>query len=102
MALPPDELVELVYAARVHDVGKIFVPERVVTKPGPLNEEELVHIRKHPRTGAEIVATVRAASCCKKPLSTITKLSTEAADPHGLSRKKKFHSGDASALADAS
>jgi len=26
LALPPDEIVELVYAARVHDVGKIFVP----------------------------------------------------------------------------
>ena len=69
LALPPDELVELVYAARVHDVGKIFVPERVVTEPGPLNEEEFAHIRKHPRTGAEIVATVPGSILLQKDRS---------------------------------
>jgi diguanylate cyclase (GGDEF)-like protein len=68
LALPPDELVELVYAARVHDVGKIFVPERVVTKPGPLNEEEFAHIRKHPRTGAEIVATIPGSILLQKAI----------------------------------
>ena len=28
LQLPPDETIDLVYAARIHDVGKIFVPER--------------------------------------------------------------------------
>jgi len=27
---------QLVYAARVHDVGKIFVPERILNRAGPL------------------------------------------------------------------
>ena len=29
---------DLAFAARVHDVGKIFVPERILNKPGPLTE----------------------------------------------------------------
>ena len=36
----PEETADLVYAARVHDVGKIFVPERILNKPGPLTDDE--------------------------------------------------------------
>jgi HD-GYP domain-containing protein (c-di-GMP phosphodiesterase class II) len=58
LSLPPDEMTELVYAARVHDVGKIFVPERIVTKNGPLNEEEYTVMKTHARIGAEIVSAI--------------------------------------------
>src|SRR5581483_3144099 len=58
MSLPADELSELVYAARVHDVGKIFVPERILNKSGPLTEDEFYLVKMHPGVGAEIVATV--------------------------------------------
>src|SRR5437660_699636 len=58
LALPPDELVELAYAARVHDVGKIFVPERIVSKTGTLTEEEYTQMKMHARIGAEIVGTI--------------------------------------------
>ena len=40
----------------LHDLGKIGVPERVLKKPGPLTEEELALMRRHPLTGAQIVA----------------------------------------------
>jgi len=53
--LPPEEISDLAYAARVHDVGKIFVPERVLNKPGPLNDDEFFLVRMHARVGAEIV-----------------------------------------------
>lgn len=39
----------------VHDIGKIGVPEHVLQKPGALNEEEMTHIRRHPRAGFEIL-----------------------------------------------
>ena len=58
LSLPPDEMTELVYAARVHDVGKIFVPERVVTKNGPLNDEEYAVMKTHARIGAQIVSAI--------------------------------------------
>jgi HD-GYP domain-containing protein (c-di-GMP phosphodiesterase class II) len=39
----------------LHDVGKISVDARVLCKPGPLSEEELEQIRRHPVTGARLV-----------------------------------------------
>ena len=66
LALPPDEIVELLYAARVHDVGKLFVPERIVTKPGPLTDEEYSRMKAHARTGAEIVATIPGSLMLQK------------------------------------
>ena len=101
LALPPDELVELVYAARVHDVGKIFVPERVVTKPGPLNEEEFAHIRKHPRTGAEIVATVPGSILLQKAIEHHHEAFDGSGYPHGLRGEEIPLWGRILALADA-
>jgi HD-GYP domain-containing protein (c-di-GMP phosphodiesterase class II) len=43
-------------AGRLHDLGKIGVPEAVLRKPGPLTEDELRHMRRHPLTGAQILA----------------------------------------------
>ena len=39
----------------LHDVGKIAVSPRVLQKPGPLTDEELAQIRRHPVTGARLV-----------------------------------------------
>jgi putative nucleotidyltransferase with HDIG domain len=39
----------------LHDVGKIAVSERVLRKSGPLTEDELAQIRRHPVTGARLV-----------------------------------------------
>jgi len=54
LQLPPEEITDLVYAARIHDVGKIFVPERILNKPGPLTDDEFFLVRMHARVGAEI------------------------------------------------
>jgi HD-GYP domain-containing protein (c-di-GMP phosphodiesterase class II) len=40
----------------LHDLGKIGVPEAILRKPGPLTEEEWSVMRRHPLTGAQIVA----------------------------------------------
>ena len=42
----------------MHDVGKIGVPGRVLTKPGRLSDEEFSRIKEHPRVGAQIVSRV--------------------------------------------
>ncbi|MCC6228353.1 MAG: HD-GYP domain-containing protein [Phycisphaerales bacterium] len=42
----------------VHDVGKIGVPEAVLTKPGRLTDEEYAAIKRHPEIGHSILRTV--------------------------------------------
>ena len=42
-------------AALLHDVGKLAVPEHILTKPGQLTAKEFARIRIHPIVGAEIV-----------------------------------------------
>lgn len=50
---------ETVYwAAMLHDIGKVAVPNEVLSKNGPLTEEEWQLMRLHPRIGANIVNVV--------------------------------------------
>ncbi|WP_313070332.1 HD domain-containing phosphohydrolase [Melaminivora sp.] len=46
---------ELLHAAPMHDVGKIGIPDAVLRKPGPLDEQEWAVMRRHPEIGAEII-----------------------------------------------
>ncbi|MCE9590963.1 MAG: HD domain-containing protein [Planctomycetes bacterium] len=56
----PEETCERVYiSALVHDVGKIGVPEAVLTKPGHLTSEEFALIKMHPEIGAHILRDIR-------------------------------------------
>ena len=43
-------------AALLHDIGKLAVPEHILSKPGPLTQEEFQKIRIHPQVGAEIIS----------------------------------------------
>jgi len=42
-------------AAKLHDIGKIGIPEAILNKPGPLDEEEFRIIKTHPIVGAELL-----------------------------------------------
>ncbi len=60
--MPPREARRLRLAARLHDVGKIGVPESVLSKPGPLSDEEYRQIQAHPVIGERILGPVVADS----------------------------------------
>ena len=45
-------------AALLHDIGKLAVPEHILSKPGPLTTEEFQKIRAHPKIGADIISAV--------------------------------------------
>ena len=68
LGMGPEELADLVYAARVHDIGKIFVSERVLNKTGPLTEDEFYQIKAHPRVGAEIIGTIPGSERMQKAI----------------------------------
>jgi len=53
----PDRDVEMIrLAARVHDLGKIAVPDSVLHKQGRLTNEEFELMKRHPQDGADILA----------------------------------------------
>ena len=59
LGLSEDELQALRAAAVLHDIGKLAVPEHIISKPGRLNEEEFEKMKIHPVVGAEILEQVR-------------------------------------------
>ena len=53
------EMIERIYfSGLLHDVGKIGVPDAIITKPDRLTEEEYLEIQKHPEIGAKILEPV--------------------------------------------
>ena len=57
--------VSLEYAALMHDVGKLGVPESILNKPAKLDADEWAIMKKHPKVGIKIL----------KPLKTFDKIS---------------------------
>jgi diguanylate cyclase (GGDEF)-like protein/putative nucleotidyltransferase with HDIG domain len=58
VGLSDSEIQGVKTAALLHDIGKLAVPEHILSKPGPLTQEEFQKIRIHPQVGAEIIAKV--------------------------------------------
>jgi putative nucleotidyltransferase with HDIG domain len=59
LGMSEPELDALRAAALLHDIGKIAVPEFIITKPGKLTPEEFQKMKVHPVVGAEILERVR-------------------------------------------
>jgi HD-GYP domain-containing protein (c-di-GMP phosphodiesterase class II) len=49
---------DLFWAARLHDIGKIGIPDPVLSKTGPLNSEEWRLVRMHPTIGASLITAL--------------------------------------------
>ena len=43
----------------LHDIGKLFTPDRILKKPGALTPEEFAIIRLHPEDSGKIVRTIK-------------------------------------------
>ena len=59
LGCPPDEIKAINWAMRLHDIGKIGIPDEILRKPGKLTDEEWEKIKKHPEIGASILAPVK-------------------------------------------
>ena len=55
LSLPPSEIERLEIAAKVHDIGKVAVPDSILLKPGPLSDEEWRVMKTHPEISAELI-----------------------------------------------
>jgi putative two-component system response regulator len=58
MRASPDEIDALTIAGRLHDLGKIGVPDGILLKPGPLTDDEFLVIKEHPVVGANILGSI--------------------------------------------
>lgn len=58
LGLGDDAVEGVAVGATLHDIGKVGVPSRILTKPAPLNDAEWALIKRHARDGHDIVAHV--------------------------------------------
>src|SRR2546428_3212433 len=62
LGLPEVALDALYRGGIIHDIGKIGVPDAILLKPGPLNNEERARMETHVLIGEDIVRPLRSAS----------------------------------------
>ena len=79
LGLRRDELEELDRAAQLHDLGKLAVPDEILSKPGPLDEREWAFIRQHTIVGERILR----ASPALRSVATVVRASHENWDGSG-------------------
>lgn len=88
LALPRREQKALWIAAVLHDIGKLAVPEHILSKPRRLTAEEFEKVKVHPVVGAEILEQVKFPY----PVVPIVLSHHEKWDgsgyPHGLKREE--------------
>jgi len=60
MGIDGEELAHVRHAASLHDIGKVAIPDAIITKPGPLNDEEWEFMRRHTLIGERILAAAPA------------------------------------------
>jgi putative nucleotidyltransferase with HDIG domain len=96
LGLDESELEALRAAAVLHDIGKLAVPEHIISKPGKLTREEFEKMKIHPVVGAEILERVRFPY----PVTPIVRSHHERWDgtgyPDGCGRRdshRRAHSG---------
>jgi len=58
MGLPNDQIQRVRIAGLLHDLGKIFIPTEILSKPGQLTEVEFAIIKSHPQAGYEILKNI--------------------------------------------
>ena len=56
LGLPAHELEGVRLGAILHDIGKIGIPDRILLKPGPLDDDERAEIERHPLIGDDLLA----------------------------------------------
>lgn len=56
---PKEQMRSLAFGARLHDIGKIVVPDHILKKPGGLTPEEWELMKQHPTAGGKILREIK-------------------------------------------
>lgn len=84
MGLDPFRIEGLRLAATVHDIGKIQIPLRILSKPGRLSDIEYALIRTHPGVGHDILRTLELPWPVAEMVHQHHELLDGSGYPHGL------------------
>jgi HD-GYP domain-containing protein (c-di-GMP phosphodiesterase class II) len=66
LGVPEDQLTPIRQAAALHDIGKVAIPDAILAKPGPLDEEEWTFVRRHTEIGERILAAAPSLALVAK------------------------------------
>jgi len=59
MGFDEHDVKRITYAARIHDIGKVAIPDSILLKPSKLTEEEFELIKTHPQKGLEVLSPMK-------------------------------------------
>ncbi len=99
--LSTQEVEDATFAGRVHDVGKLFIPDRILNKPGALTEDELAVIKTHPHVGAEVLRAIPGIERVAQALESHHEAFDGSGYPFGLKGENIPLHGRIVAVADA-
>jgi diguanylate cyclase (GGDEF)-like protein/PAS domain S-box-containing protein len=66
LEIPDDQMTHLLQAASLHDVGKVGIPDAILDKPAPLDDEEWSFMRTHTQIGERILSAAPALAQAAK------------------------------------
>lgn len=101
MGLSQEELSSLTYAAMLHDIGKIGVPEWIITKEGKLTDEEYALMKTHPEKGYEILKDIHFLKDARLGVLQHHEKYNGTGYPNGLSEREIDFKARIIAIADA-
>lgn len=58
MGISQPELGHIYRGAMLHDIGKVAIPDSILLKPGPLNDEEWTIMRRHPLIAVDLLTSI--------------------------------------------
>ena len=89
LGLSPSRLRTLAIGGLVHDIGKLSVPDAILKKPGPLDDDEYALVQRHPEWGAKLLDELGGFS---DPVRSLVRDHHERLDgtgyPRGLSAER--------------
>jgi diguanylate cyclase (GGDEF)-like protein len=87
MGLAHDEVERVRHAAELHDVGKVAIPDAILLKAGPLDEEEWAFMRRHTVIGERIVGAASSLAAVAQIVRSTHERWDGAGYPDGLAGK---------------
>ena len=91
----------LLFAARFHDIGKVFIPRDILTKPDVLLETDWVLMRRHPSMGANMVRMLLPNSPAAELIESHHERYDGSGYPHGLKQDEIILASHILSVADA-